>query len=262
VTESEEVFDFSKQVVREAAALFRTFVEADSKMVVTESPDHRETKFRVDIQLNEFMMERLEPTGLPILSEESKLPMRGDLHGRFWVVDPLDGSVNYARRSGPYGISLALMDGATPEFGIVQRLDTPAMFAGGASFPSTRDGVGIAVSRVASRDQATISTGLPARFRLDDPRQRADLLADIHGYAKVRMFGSAAVSLCMVAEGSVDTYSERGIMVWDVAAGIAIAEGAGGHVTVVGGPLDPLHVTASNGRVGPKEPQVPATFHW
>ena len=247
MTESEELFEFSKQAVREAAALFCTFVEADSKTVVSESPDHRETKFTADMQLNEFLLERLEPTGLPVLSEESKFPLSGDLHGRFWVLDPLDGSVNYARGSGPFGISLALMDGSAPEFGIVQRLDSPALFSGGTSFPSTRDGVGIVVSLVTSRDHATIATGLPARFRLDDPRQRADLLADIDGYAKVRMLGSAAISLCLVAEGSVDTYSERGIMLWDVAAGLAIVEGAGGRVAVIGGSLDPLCVTASNG---------------
>ena len=262
MTDDAELFDFSRKVVLEAAALFRTFVKADAKRIVAESLDHRETKFSADIRLNEFLLGRLESTALQVLSEEAELPHSGKLQGRFWVLDPLDGSVNYARGSGAYGISLALMDGLTPEFGIVYRLDAPAMYAGGRCFSSTRDGIEIAVSHVPSRDHATIATGFPARFRLDDPQQRADFLADIDGYAKVRMLGSAAVSLCLVAEGSVDTYSERAIMLWDVAAGLAIVKGAGGQVLMIGGPLDPLHVTASNGRVGPQEPQAPATFHW
>jgi myo-inositol-1(or 4)-monophosphatase len=73
----------------------------------------------------------------------------------------------------------------------------------------------------------------------------------VQGFRKLRLLGSAALSLCYVACGRVDAYRENGIMLWDVAAGCAIVDAAGGTVLVekLEHPASPVHVLATNGRL-------------
>ena len=244
-----ELFAIAQHLASQAITHLQDWDFGRASGIVSVTSDSRETKFDADLRLNDYFHENLADSGIPVLSEESPLPVA--LHPRdpLWILDPLDGSVNFSRRSGPYAVSLALWQGSQPLFGVVARGDCPAIYAGGQGFPSMRNGRSIRVSGVSDRARATVATGLPARFDLSKTSDRDGLLTDISGFAKVRMLGSAAVSLCMLAEGAVDCYAERGIMLWDVAAGLAIVEGAGGIAKPVGNLLDPLTSRAGNGLV-------------
>lgn len=249
LSEQFELLGFAERLVSEAATVLRGFDRRQAQQVVSRKLGSRETKFAADAMLETFIAERLAVTGLSVLSEESSPPDAAELRDLFWVVDPLDGSVNYARGSGPYATSVALWRGDRPVFGVIARGDDGTVLSGGAAFPSRTGPAVLRVSRTALCERATIATGLPARFSLDDARQRQGLIGDIADFAKVRMIGSAAVSLCLVASGAVDYYTERGIMLWDVAAGLAIVEGAGGLVRWSGDLLGPLRVEAGNGLI-------------
>ena len=245
--DTDELFSLAQHLVSKGRELVQEGESEHYSDVIRKSWGGRETTFRIDEVLNEYLISGLQPVGLPIFSEESPAPDREALKGLFWALDPLDGSVNFARGSGPCSISLALWKGMTPIFGVVAVLDSTSLFAGGLDFPSVANGVPIRVSRVAARGRATLATGLPTRFTLDSPTDRNDLISDMAGYAKIRMLGAASVSLCLVAKGSVDCYAERGIMLWDVAAGLAVVQGAGGRVSWTENLLGPMQVQADNG---------------
>ena len=93
-------------------------------------------------------------------------------------------------------------------------------------------------------------TGFPARFDFANESSPQDFWDRVKAFSKIRMSGSAAASLLYVARGSAEMYVELEIMLWDVAAGIAIIEGAGGEVIYTPGKITyALDVCASNGYI-------------
>ena len=90
-------------------------------------------------------------------------------------------------------------------------------------------------------------TGLPAHMDLNDNKLTANFWSPLLTFSKVRMIGSAAMSLVNVASGKADCYIEHEIMIWDVAAGIALVEGAGGKVIYsYGSRENSMNVIATN----------------
>jgi myo-inositol-1(or 4)-monophosphatase len=151
-----------------------------------------------------------------------------------WVVDPLDGSVNYLFGIPAWSVSVAAeMDGravvgvvAVPELGRTYW----ATRQGGAF----RDGVRLAASGQTELGLALVATG----FAYDASRRsrQAAVLGRLLGRVRdVRRLGSAAWDLCLLAEGAVDAYYERGLNAWDYAAGALIATEAGADVTAADG---------------------------
>lgn len=213
----------------------------------------REVTIVADEVAHECVVSHLARSGLPILSEEGQPSARGAPPvGLTWVVDPLDGSVNFLRDSGPSAVALALCLGSTPVAGVISRLDREEVFLGGRTIPSTCNGSPIHCSQGPDASRSTLMTGVPtAARRTEAGMARVPSIAN--SFAKVRMIGSAAVSLCFVAAGRAEAYREEGIRLWDVAAGLAIVEGSGGWIRVTGKHPEPLDVLAS-GRLHRGEP--------
>ena len=208
----------------------------------------REVKAAADQTVEEDILRRLVETRHPVLSEEA-----GELEGSAndglrWVVDPIDGTVNFVRRLAPCAISIALCRGSTPVFGVIGEYPSGRLAWGGPSLGAFIDNRPICVSTTFSRSRAVLCTGFPSNFDFGDERVTAQFLEVSSEFAKVRMLGTAALSLMHVAAGSADAYSERDIMFWDVAAGLALVEGAGGSVQVSpASTANALRVFASNG---------------
>lgn len=223
-----EFLELAKHVVLDAANKFLTCEHVSLRRVNGNELDGREVKLEADAVLESMLMDGLLPTGLDILSEESGLVKGNDVSSLVWIVDPLDGSVNFLNRIGPSAISVALWRGNTPLFGVIYNFDNLSLAWGGKGLGAWVDGNVIHVSLGCKVDQTICCTGVPARFRIDDATICNDFFHSISRFSKVRMIGSAACSLLMVARGSTDVYIEDEIMLWDVAAGMAIIEGAGG----------------------------------
>ena len=118
---------------------------------------------------------------------------------------------------------------------------------GGDDIGAYCDDQEIRVSVTLSKAEACICTGFPVRFENENNLMKQNFWRMVRQYAKVRMLGSAAISLVNVAKGATDVYSEQNIMIWDVAAGIAIVGGAGGSVHFNPGTIEySLDVYASN----------------
>jgi myo-inositol-1(or 4)-monophosphatase len=185
--------------------------------------------------------------------------------GRRWIIDPLDGTVNFIHRIPQVGISVALWDGDEPLVGVVVDAIRGEVFAAARGRGATRNGEQIGVSSTSELHRSVIVTGFPYdhdRYAAEYARALAAVLAQVNG---IRRLGSAALDFCWVACGRFDGYWEYSIGPWDAAAGVLIAAEAGATVTDVHGrrPTRSLrHVLAANPTVhGPLreilEPLIP-----
>jgi len=212
------------------------------------SADGRDIKLKADRAAEVLILNSLEKEWpAPVLSEESGWSTAPT--EVVWVVDPLDGSANYNRRLPLCSVSIALVHNMKPLLGVVYDVNHDELYAGAVGYGSTLNGIEVRVSDIGNTRGAILMTGLP--LKRDFSRDAlADFAADFAQWKKVRMIGSAATSLALVGAGKADRYAEDGIQFWDVAAGLAIVEAAGGRIQVEGDPLSgPINVTADNGRL-------------
>jgi myo-inositol-1(or 4)-monophosphatase len=171
--------------------------------------------------------------------------------GRVWYVDPLDGTTNFVHGLPLFAVSIGLWSGGRSLAGVV---DAPALgwhFAGCAGGEARWNGRPIHPSPVARLDRALLVTGFPY---VRDPAtsNMPEFAAMTDASQGVRRLGSAALDLCFIASGWLDGYWEARLKPWDLVAGAAIAEAAGGRVTALdGGPFQPETgaILASNGHI-------------
>jgi len=222
-----QLLKFAKDVVRIAAS--RAQAAQSSKKIRVHGVEHsgREVKLNLDNELSELLTSRLQESAIPVVSEEN--PASHTLTEELvWLIDPLDGSFNYLRKSGPSAISCALLQGNQPILGVIFRLDTNELFWGGEQVGSFCEDTPIRVSDASRLSDSVLFTGFPTRMETHKAETMTRLTELVVNARKVRMIGSAAVSLAHIAQGSGDIYAEEDIMPWDVAAGLAIVVGAGG----------------------------------
>jgi myo-inositol-1(or 4)-monophosphatase len=223
---------------------------AEAARVVDLQHDGRETKLAADAALERKLVDTLYGTGISVLSEESGLRVRYDHPTLRWIVDPLDGSYNWRRGLLESMISVALWDDREPVLGALFGLATKRVAWGGPRLGAFVGTTPVCVSDVADARQATLCTGFPTRFPVGERAALDAFTRVLAGYGKVRMVGSAAASLLHVATGQADAYVEHRIMPWDVAAGLAILQGAGGSFEMSFTDFtEPCSVVATNGRL-------------
>ncbi|MEX2581697.1 MAG: inositol monophosphatase family protein [Gemmatimonadota bacterium] len=176
--------------------------------------------------------------------------------GRQWIVDPVDGTVNYVHGHPFACVSVAFADGSGPAVAVI---DAPFL---GEIYHAVRgrgaflNGTPISVSRVGDASGALLATGFPFKAGKGEiePYLRlvGRMVASTHG---VRRAGAAALDLAYVAAGRVDGFFEIGLSPWDVAAGMLLVTEAGGTVSGWPGDSDPPlstgRVIASNGTLHP-----------
>ncbi len=163
-----------------------------------------------------------------ILAEEH--PEGEGTSGRWWLVDPLDGTVNYIHGIPHVSVSIALCEDGAPLVGVVTDVFHDEEFSAAAGAGAWLNGSEIGVSRT-ELSEAVVGTGFPY-----DRRERGGELGAIVGAVLsnvqgVRRMGSAALDLAWVATGRFDAFWEVGLHPWDVAAGILLVQEAGGTVT-------------------------------
>ena len=191
----------------------------------------RDVKVKADTYLNKIIIERLtEKSPYPVLSEEedfSKNRLTGN--GYLWIVDPLDGSLNFSRSIPLCCISIALWKEMEPLIGVVYDFNRDEMFTGMVGEGAWLNGKQIKIGNIEDKKNAIFCTGFPVNTDFSD-KALLDFVRDVQSYKKIRLLGSAALSLAYVASGRADIYHEKHIAIWDVAAGIAIVKASGGNV--------------------------------
>jgi myo-inositol-1(or 4)-monophosphatase len=169
-----------------------------------------------------------------------------------WVVDPIDGTVNFLYGLPAYAVSIAAEVDGVVVAGAVLNVATEELFTavrgGGArlSAPRLPEPVALACSAPPSLDRTLVSTGFG--YRSEDRRAQGVVVAELLPRVRdIRRFGSAALDLCAVAAGRVDAYYELHLNPWDHAAGALIAAEAGVVVTgLPGRPFaEPMAIAAA-----------------
>jgi myo-inositol-1(or 4)-monophosphatase len=242
------------ELVEKVGKKFIRANNASAKNVTDLQIGGREIKLEADTMLEKELIKGLSHTGIAILSEETGFIPGKSLPQLLWVIDPLDGSYNFSRSLGPSMISVALWDENEPVLGVLFNLVTKQMIFGGPQIGAHVGKNPVTVSDRKDRGQATLVTGFPSRFPISDTKAVASFAEILTSFGKVRMIGSACASLALVATGSADVYAEHNIMFWDIAAGLAIVNGAGGTFELEGVNLsegifsEPCTVVASNNK--------------
>jgi myo-inositol-1(or 4)-monophosphatase len=155
-----------------------------------------------------------------------------------WIIDPLDGTTNYAHGYPCFCVSIALEHNGKIEIGVIYDPTRDEVFAAERGEGATLNGRSIRVSDVEDLNRAMLCTGFPynVRDRGDFARNFTNFI--MHAQA-VRRDGSAALDLAYVACGRFDGFWEEGLNPWDVAAGVLLVEEAGGRVSRYdGSPFD------------------------
>ncbi len=148
-----------------------------------------------------------------------------------WVVDPLDGTLNYLHGNPIFAVSLALLQQNELQLGVVYDPSRDELFTAERGGGARCNGRRLHVSRTANLSQAMLSTGFPYnRFSQPDNnlREHKHMLLKAQ---EIRRPGSAALDVCYVAAGRTDAHWELGLSPWDVAAGALIVREAGGMVS-------------------------------
>lgn len=169
--------------------------------------------------------------------------------GRVWYVDPLDGTTNFAHGFPLFSVSIGLTIDRRPVVGVVEAPAVGWSFSGAVGGGASLNGRAIAPSRVAALRRALVVTGFPY-LRSPAHTNLPEWAALIAAAQGTRRLGSAALDLCFVACGWLDVYWERMLHPWDLVAGSAIVEAAGGRATELDGTLfdgETGRVLATNG---------------
>jgi myo-inositol-1(or 4)-monophosphatase len=151
-----------------------------------------------------------------------------------WLLDPIDGTVNYLYGIAPYAVSLAAEIDGVVVAGVVHEVTSGQEWTAIRGAGAWRDGRRLAASGVTELSQALLATGFSyeASRRAHQARVVAELLPRVRD---IRRFGAASVDLCLTAEGRLDAYFEQGLHSWDYAAGGLVATEAGVRVTGLSG---------------------------
>jgi myo-inositol-1(or 4)-monophosphatase len=203
-----------------------------------------------------------------ILAEESgKL---GNAQSEFcWAIDPLDGTTNFAHQYPCFAVSIGLLVAGVPQAGVIFDPYRNELFRGAKGAIATCNRQPIRVSTTSELSKSLLVTGFAYDRRETADNNYAEFCYLTHLTQGVRRSGAAALDLAYVASGRVDGYWERGISLWDIAAGIAILEAAGGKVSAYdGNPIDLAtgRILATNGLIhaslSQQLIQVPPLSNW
>lgn len=174
--------------------------------------------------------------------------------GYTWVLDPLDGTVNYAHQLPIFCVSVALLQDGVPVLGAIYAPRLDEMYCAELGKGATLNDRPIQVSVTDRLQDAVLATGFAYDKHISERNNLENFCAFTRQVRGIRRLGAAALDLCFVASGRLDGYWEEKLQPWDVAAGILIVEEAGGQITNYAGQplrLQDGHVLASNKHLHP-----------
>jgi myo-inositol-1(or 4)-monophosphatase len=206
----------------------------------------------VDIAAEEMIVTRIREMfpGHSILAEEKNSETRGGTCT--WVIDPLDGTTNYAHGFPFFSVSIGLEISGDVVLGIVYDPVRDELFTARKNSGAFCNDEPLHVSQTGSLDAGLLATGFPYDIRTSEQNNLENFCAFALRCQGIRRTGSAAIDLCYVAAGRLDGFWESKLNPWDCAAGYLIVSEAGGFVTDYGGGPPSIYkpeAVASNGRI-------------
>ena len=249
--ETDALLALATRLAREAGAIQKSRYETDFATSTKSQPVDLVTE--VDHACEAHLVAALarERPADAVLAEEGGGHDRPGALWR-WVIDPLDGTTNYAHGYPRFAVSIGVECKGEPALGVVYDPLLDELYhalAGGGAF---RNGRAIRVSGEAALGRSLLATGFAYDKAVNDDDNVAEFRAALKTAREVRRDGSAALDLCYVASGRFEGYWESQLKAWDVAAGALIVVEAGGCVSDARGGGDfrsGRQIVATNGRI-------------
>ena len=247
-------FDAANAAVRVHAASFSH--ATGKRLIVEKKASVIDLVTTVDREAERAILDVLRQSDVPIIAEEGAGAI-GLVDGPVWYVDPLDGTTNYANGHPFFCVSIGLCIDGVPRLGVVWAWALSTVWRGTNRRATRHDTLGrgeheIAVSPVDTLSEVLVATGFPYDRRTSSDDNLAAHNALMKRTQGVMRCGSAAIDLCLVADGTYGGYWERKLKPWDFAAAGALVLGAGGTLTDPWGRafrVEHGHALASNGRI-------------
>ncbi len=245
----EAALDTAQEAAREAGALLRQ-AYGRTHRIRHKGPIDLVTEMDERAQATVSQILRRAFPHVPVVAEEgtAAIPERGC----YWLVDPLDGTTNYAHGYPFFAVSIALVEQGRPVVGVVYNPLLDELFAAQRGRGATLNGQPIHVSTTEDLGQSLLASGFPYDAWTSPRDNGGEWCRFLKRVVSLRSDGAAALDLCHVAAGRIDGFWELVLEPWDIAAGALMVEEAGGRVSQVDGApfrLDRPSVLASNGRI-------------
>ena len=221
--------DLAKKAAKESGKLLLENREEFNQRLNSSSKD---TKLKADIESENLIKSIItSQSSYQILSEETG-KSSDDLGEIFWVIDPLDGTANYNRGIPVCCVSIGLISNMKPILGVIYDFNNNHIYEGDTlNKKSMKNLKKIEVSSISSKEDGLLITGLPHDTDYSE-HSLNNMIDDMQKWQKIRMMGSAAMAACYVASGKAEQYQEKGVYLWDIIAGAAIVESAGGSIEI------------------------------
>ncbi|MGI6655596.1 MAG: inositol monophosphatase family protein [Desulfobulbus sp.] len=198
-------------------------------------------------------LNRDTPT-IPVMAEEAA-PKQKISSGQLWVVDPLDGTTNFAHGFPHFAVSIALLEANRPQIGVVYDPMRDELFCASRGGGTWLNGQTVTVTATRHLVEALVATGFPYEIKAALPFVMRTLSAMLAEVRDIRRAGAAALDLAYVACGRLDGFYEMNLQPWDTAAGWLLVEEAGGRISdFAGNPFSPFipQTLASNSILHPE----------
>ncbi|TNE74551.1 inositol monophosphatase [bacterium] len=227
----EHNLDIAMQAADKAAKLLRSY-HKENKDLAIQFKGKNDLVTKADLA-SEALIKEVISKAFPddlFLAEESHTSWELS-DARTWIIDPIDGTTNFAHGFPTYCISIALHENKQPVLGLILEASKSEMFTAVKGKGAFLNGRPIHVSNISEPKHALLATGFPYKDLgiVDDYLEVFKVF--MHETQGVRRPGSAAYDLACVAAGRFDGFYEYGLSPWDVAAGILIIQEAGGVLT-------------------------------
>ena len=215
------------------------------------SAEAHDIKLELDVQCQALIEKILAAAfpQIPVLGEEGST---GDTSAEYrWVIDPIDGTVNYFFGMPHACVSIALQHREKSVVGVIYDPFTDEIWTTTKGQPTRLNGKIVRVSNRSRIEESVIAMGF-SKSQDNLNKSMPHLIRLSRRAKKIRIMGSAALELVYVASGRLDAYIERTINLWDVAAGSLLVENAGGEFYVLPAPGGKLRMCADNGKLRKK----------
>jgi myo-inositol-1(or 4)-monophosphatase len=244
------LLNFAIQAARDAG---RVLSDRYGRAIQVRSKGDIDLVTEADLAAERLIIERIRshyPRHSILAEEAGEVEMVGGQTSEYkWIIDPLDGTTNYAHGYPVFCVSIALEHEGRVVLGVVYDPLRDELFAAERGEGATLNGRRVRVSETADLNGALVCTGFPY-----DVRERSEFVRHFANFImhaqSVRRDGAAALDLAYVACGRFDAFWEEGLRPWDVAAGVLLIEEAGGRVSHYDGADFHIYtppIAASNG---------------
>ncbi len=223
------MLDFADNLVKSAGLKLR-LGRRNSNIKVREKTSQMDLVTDYDLLIERFLVEAIieEYPGHSILAEESQVRISTERNGYTWVIDPIDGTVNYYRFGKDYAISLALYKEASPVWGLIYDVANGVMYRASHGEGAKINGRSINALPEQKMKLSKAVVAMSLRTMVEMAGFGMDVLDMLSRVQAHRYLGCASLELCKVANGEYDLFVSSNVYKWDVAAARIFLEQRGG----------------------------------